>query len=109
MSDSDPPRLHGFPVMPGGISVAPEPGRALSLLLPTGGSNHMEAENIRTLRHNLGLTQEEFAHRLGITVATVNRWENGHNSPTRLARKALYDLAAERGVRGPQLNSPAEG
>jgi DNA-binding transcriptional regulator YiaG len=69
----------------------------------------MEAENIRTLRHNLGLTQEEFAHRLGITVATVNRWENGHNSPTRLARKALYDLASERGGPGPQLNVPSEG
>jgi putative transcriptional regulator len=94
--------------MPGGISVAPEPGRALSLLLPTGGTSNMEAENIRTLRHNLGLTQEEFAHRLGITVATVNRWENGHNSPTRLARKALYDLASERGP-GPQLNVPSEG
>ena len=69
----------------------------------------MEAINIRTLRQTLGLTQEEFAHRLGITVATVNRWENGHNSPTRLARKALYDLAAEGGLRTPQLNTPSEG
>ena len=64
---------------------------------------------IRTLRQQLGMTQEEFAHRLGITVATVNRWENGHNSPTRLARKALYDLASEGGIRGPQLNTPSEG
>ena len=69
----------------------------------------MEADNIRSLRRNLGLTQEEFAHRLGITVATVNRWENGHNSPTRLARKALYDLASEGAIRGPQLNTPSEG
>ena len=69
----------------------------------------MEATNIRTLRQDLGLTQEEFAHRLGITVATVNRWENGHNSPTRLARKALVDLAAERSVPGTPLNNPSEG
>ncbi len=69
----------------------------------------MEPENIRTLRHNLGLTQEEFAHRLGITVATVNRWENGHNSPTRLARKALVDLAAEGVTPGAQLNNSVEG
>lgn len=69
----------------------------------------MEPENIRMLRHNLGLTQEEFAHRLGITVATVNRWENGHNSPTRLARKALGDLVAERMAPGPQLNNSLEG
>ena len=69
----------------------------------------MEADNIRNLRRTLGLTQEEFAHRLGITVATVNRWENGHNRPTRLARTALYDRAPEGGVRGPQLTAPAEG
>ncbi len=48
--------------------------------------------SIKGLRVKLGLTQEEFAHRLGMTVATVNRWENGHNSPTRLAKKALLSL-----------------
>jgi DNA-binding transcriptional regulator YiaG len=94
--------------MSGGISVAP---RQASEHFTTQAKEQrtMEANNIRTLRQNLGLTQEEFAHRLGITVATVNRWENGHNSPTRLARKALLDLAAERGVPGPQLNDPNEG
>ena len=67
------------------------------------------SELVRSLRQQLKMTQEEFAHELGITVGTVNRWENGHNSPTRLARKALYDLAAEGGIRGPQLNTPSEG
>ena len=64
---------------------------------------------VATLRQRLEMTQEEFAHAIGVTVSTVNRWENGHNSPTRLARKALYDLASERGGPGPQLNIPAEG
>lgn len=67
----------------------------------------VEAESIRTLRHNLRMTQEEFAHRLGITVATVNRWENGHNRPTRLARKALIALASQGGVQLP--STPIEG
>ncbi len=62
---------------------------------------HAEAESIRTLRQNLRMTQEEFAHRLGITVATVNRWENGHNRPTRLARRALLDLASKGGIQLP--------
>jgi len=64
---------------------------------------------VSALRRRLSMTQEEFAHAIGVTVSTVNRWENGHNSPTRLARKALLDLAAERGVPGPQLNDPSEG
>jgi len=33
---------------------------------------------IRTLRQKLGMTQEEFAHEIAVTVSTVNRWENAH-------------------------------
>lgn len=38
---------------------------------------------IRKLRLALGLTQEQFAARLGVSFSTVNRWENsrGHPSP----------------------------
>jgi len=50
---------------------------------------------IAALRRRLNMTQEEFAHAVGVTVSTVNRWENGHIEPSRLARKAMEDLAAE--------------
>ncbi len=50
---------------------------------------------IRGLRRRLEMTQEEFAHALGITVSTVNRWENGHASPSKLARATIARLAAE--------------
>jgi DNA-binding transcriptional regulator YiaG len=33
---------------------------------------------ISALRQRLSMTQEEFAHAIGVTVSTVNRWENGH-------------------------------
>ena len=52
--------------------------------------------SIRELRRNLRMTQEEFAHTLGITVATVNRWENGHAKPSKLARRAIERLAQYR-------------
>ena len=38
--------------------------------------------SIRDMRNRLSMTQEEFAHALGITVSTVNRWENGHSEPS---------------------------
>jgi transcriptional regulator with XRE-family HTH domain len=44
------------------------------------------------------MTQEEFAHALGITVSTVNRWENGHSEPSKLARASIVGLAEKRGV-----------
>jgi len=53
---------------------------------------------IRELRVKLDMTQEEFAHALGITVSTVNRWENGHSEPSKLARASIVGLAEKRGV-----------
>jgi DNA-binding transcriptional regulator YiaG len=49
---------------------------------------------IRELRKRLGLTQEEFAHAVAVTFSTVNRWENGHAKPSKLARRAIGSLAA---------------
>ena len=53
---------------------------------------------IRSLRQKLGMTQEEFAHEIAVTVSTVNRWENAHAEPSKLAWKAIQDLARKRGV-----------
>jgi DNA-binding transcriptional regulator YiaG len=54
--------------------------------------------SIRGLRQKLGMTQEEFAHEIAVTVSTVNRWENAHAEPSKLAWKAIQDLARKRGV-----------
>ena len=53
---------------------------------------------VRTLRQQLGMTQEEFAHQIAVTVSTVNRWENSHAEPSKLAWKAIRDLARQRGL-----------
>ena len=53
---------------------------------------------IRSLRQKLGMTQEEFAHEIAVTVSTVNRWENAHAEPSKLAWKAIQDLARKRGM-----------
>lgn len=52
---------------------------------------------IRHLRRQLGI-QEEFAHSLGITVGTVNRWENGRFRPSKLARATIFEFARRHGV-----------
>ena len=52
---------------------------------------------IRNLRQNFGMTQEEFAHEIAVTVSTVNRWENAHAEPSKLAWKAIQELANKRG------------
>ena len=39
------------------------------------------AENIRRYRKRLGLTQEQLAERLGITLGAVSKWERGSSEP----------------------------
>jgi DNA-binding transcriptional regulator YiaG len=62
---------------------------------------------IRTLRQQLGMTQEEFAHEIAVTVSTVNRWENSHAEPSKLAWKAIRDLAQQRGLPADAVRSQA--
>lgn len=49
----------------------------------------MNSDEIKALRQQLNLSQEKFAIILGVSFATVNRWEKGHNRP---CGKALYSL-----------------
>lgn len=39
------------------------------------------AENIIRLRHEKRLTQEELADFMGVTKASVSKWENGISTP----------------------------
>ncbi|MDP8238067.1 MAG: helix-turn-helix transcriptional regulator [Candidatus Hatepunaea meridiana] len=41
---------------------------------------------IKDLREQLGLSQEYLARELGVSFATVNRWENGQAKPSKLAK-----------------------
>jgi len=52
------------------------------------------SDMVRELRTALGLTQEQFAARIGVTFSTVNRWENGRGIPSPLAMKQIEQLRA---------------
>lgn len=49
-------------------------------------------EWIRALRDKLDCEQEEFADIIGVTTATLSRWENGRVSPRESAREKLRAL-----------------
>ena len=53
---------------------------------------------LQAIRARLDLTQEQLAERLGVSFATVNRWEGGVTTPQRAARTAIAALAAEVGI-----------
>ena len=47
---------------------------------------------IKKLRNKMFLTQSEFAKELGVSIASVARWETGENEPTMKVKRRLNDL-----------------
>ncbi|MFO7860608.1 MAG: helix-turn-helix transcriptional regulator [Desulfosalsimonas sp.] len=50
---------------------------------------------VKEVRRQLSISQEDLARELGVSYATVNRWENGQAKPSKLARAQL-DAFCER-------------
>jgi len=63
---------------------------------------------LRAIRSKLDLTQEQLAERLGVSFATVNRWEGGSNTPQKAAREVITALAQEAGIDA-DTGEPAAG
>ena len=53
---------------------------------------------IKKIRSHAGLSQQELAEWLGVTFATINRWENAKAVPNRMAQTKLYDFCKEQAI-----------
>jgi hypothetical protein len=53
---------------------------------------------ILKLRTKLNISQEELARLLGVSVISVNRWENGHFAPTKLVKERIKELLNENNI-----------
>ena len=58
---------------------------------------------VRELRKRTGLTQEQFAAKIGVTFPTINRWENGRAKPSPLATQKIEELLRKMGDSGNDL------
>jgi len=53
---------------------------------------------IVSLRNKLILSQEDFAKLLGVSFASVNRWERGHHEPTIKVKRKIVELCKENNI-----------
>ena len=56
------------------------------------------SEAIKKLRNKLLLTQTEFGEVLGVSFATVNRWESGKFKPTIKLKRKLAPYFEKYGI-----------
>jgi len=50
------------------------------------------ARSLQVVRRGLGLTAQELAVALGVSVTTISRWETGRSKPSKLAAVRLKEL-----------------
>ena len=69
------------------------------------------------LRENVGCSQEQLAHLIGVSVKTISRWEQKESHPSLLARQRIMEIQKvlqrtkelfKPGKAGEWLNMPNE-
>ena len=53
---------------------------------------------IKEIRSLLNMSQSELADKIGVSFATVNRWEKGRCEPSQIAVNAIKNLCAESNI-----------
>ena len=54
---------------------------------------------VKRIRNTLLVTQVELAEELGVSFATVNRWEKGHHEPTMTQKRKIRDLCRANDIK----------
>ncbi len=58
------------------------------------------SEQVKAVRAALNLSQEDLAHAIGVSFATVNRWENGKTNPSKLAQRQFEHFCEDKRKQG---------
>ena len=57
------------------------------------------ADKVKYVRNQLNLSQEKLASLLGVSFATVNRWETGHSMPIYKTQQSFNALCKENNIK----------
>lgn len=56
------------------------------------------SNDIRKIRHKCLMSQSDFANALGVSFATVSRWESGKSKPNFKTMKLINSFCETRGI-----------
>ena len=63
---------------------------------------------IKELREKLILSQAELAELLGVSFASVNRWEQGHHEPTIKSKRKIAALCKKHKIKSDEYTDKGE-
>jgi putative transcriptional regulator len=76
------------------VASVKQAGRIKRGKLKPGRVFHFKPADIKAVREKLGVSQSEFAMMIGVSVSTLQNWEQGRRRPEGPAR-ALLKIATE--------------
>lgn len=53
---------------------------------------------VKLIRQKIGMSQEDLAHAINVSFATINRWENGKTRPNKLMESVFLDFCQKQGL-----------
>ena len=56
------------------------------------------SHDIKMIRNRCLMRQQEFAEALGVSFATVNRWESGKSKPGYKTKKLIQEFCQTKGI-----------
>lgn len=59
---------------------------------------------VKAVRQQLSMSQEDLAREVGVSFATLNRWENAKTNPSKLARAQFEKFCARMARKGKLSN-----
>lgn len=65
----------------------------------------MFANQVKNVRTQLEMSQKKLANALGVSFATINRWENSRNEPSQLAKNSFYEFCESNFIDVNELKS----
>ena len=81
------------------FSIIPKKGLSSRKIYDSKFTMKKEPIDMKSIRLELGFTQEDLARKLGLALSTVSKWEQGVTSPSRLAREKLEKLLRKGGIK----------
>jgi DNA-binding XRE family transcriptional regulator len=69
-----------------------------NVIIITEGTNMDFASQVKQVRNELGISQEDLARELHVSFATVNRWENNKTKPSKMALSIFRNFCQTKGI-----------
>ena len=77
------------------LTSVQEAGKIMRGELPAAQTHTIPEPDVKRIREQIGFSQSKFATLIGVSIRTIQNWEQGHRRPTGAAKVLLRLVQAD--------------